>query len=58
MWARIRQLFCRHRNLEYKEPITIYHALNSNTVCTFCKDCGKLLKTEHISNEEYLFRFH
>lgn len=53
----IKQLFCKHKNIEYKQPITKYHALNTETVCTFCADCGKLLKTEHISNEEFLFRF-
>lgn len=53
----LKKLFCKHKNVEYKEPITKYHALNSNTVCTFCADCGKLLKTEHISDEEYLHRF-
>lgn len=55
--TRIKQLFCKHKNIEYKEPITKFHALNTNTVCTFCVDCGKLLKTEYISNDEYLFRF-
>ena len=55
--TRVKQLFCKHKHIEYKEPITKYHALNTNTVCTFCADCGKLLKTEYISNEEYLFRF-
>lgn len=56
--SKIKQFFCRHRYVEYAEPVTKYHALNTQTVCTFCRDCGKLLKTEHISNEEYLFRFH
>lgn len=54
---KIKQLFCRHKNIEYKRPITKYHALSTETVCTFCVDCGKLLKTEYISNEEFLLRF-
>lgn len=52
-----KQLFCRHKNVEYKQPITMFHALGTETVCTFCADCGKLLKTEHISTEEFLMRF-
>ena len=43
---KIKQIFCRHKNIEYKQPIQKYHALNTETVCT-----------EHISNEEFLFRF-
>ena len=54
---KLKQLFCKHKNIEYKEPITTYHALNSNPIYQFCVDCGKLLKIEYISNEEYLFRF-
>lgn len=54
---KLKQIFCRHKNIEYKQPIQKYHALNTETVCTFCADCGKLLLTEYISNEEFLFRF-
>lgn len=57
MRTKLKQLFCKHKHLEYKQPITMYHALNTEPVWTFCADCGKLLKIEHISNEEYLFRF-
>ena len=55
--TKIKQLFCKHKNIEYMQPRTKYLTLNTETVCTFCADCGKLLKTEHISNEEFLLRF-
>ena len=54
---KIKQLFCKHKKVDYCEPVTAYHALNSNPIYHFCADCGKLLKIEYISNEEYLFRF-
>jgi hypothetical protein len=53
----VKQLFCRHKNIEYKQPITKFHALNTEPVYTVCADCGKLLKIEHLSNEEFLLRF-
>lgn len=54
---RIKQMICKHKNVEYKQPIEKYHALNTEKVYTFCADCGKLLKKETISNEEFLMRF-
>ena len=57
MKNRIKQLFCRHKNIEYKTPVSKYHALNTVTVCTFCTDCGKLLKTEHMDIDEFYTRF-
>lgn len=57
MKNRIKQLFCRHKNIEYKQPVSKFHALNTATVCTFCADCGKLLKTEYIDINEFYMRF-
>ncbi len=57
MIRKIKQLFCKHKNVEYKKLITKYHALNGELVYTFCADCGKLLEKEFLSNEEFLFRF-
>lgn len=57
MKNRIKQLFCRHKNIEYKQPVSKFHALNTETVCTFCADCGKLLKTEYMDIDEFYMKF-
>lgn len=55
--TKYKQMICKHKNVEYKQPIQQFHALNTEKVYTFCADCGKLLKKEEISNEEFLMRF-
>lgn len=50
-------MICKHKNVEYKQPIEQFHALHTEKVYTFCADCGKLLKKEIVSNEEFVRRF-
>lgn len=57
MKTKFKQMICKHKNVEYKQPIQQFHALNTEKVYTFCADCGKLLKKEVISHEEFVRRF-
>lgn len=54
---KIKQLFCKHGNVEYKEKISKYHHLQGKRVYCFCSECGKLLGSEFLTNEELRMRF-
>lgn len=55
--SKLAQLLCKHNNKSWGQIPTRYHALNTEHVLLICEDCGKILKEEVISNEEYLLRF-
>lgn len=52
-----KRLFCRHKEIEYKRKIELFHHLQGETVYKFCKKCGKMIGTEFLTNEEMLRRF-
>lgn len=54
---KIKQLFCKHKNIEYKRRITEYHHLQGDRIYKFCADCGKLLDSEFCTWEELKPRF-
>lgn len=54
---KIKQLFCKHKEIEYKKKIQPFHNIQGETVYMFCKDCGKLLGTKFMSNEEFYASF-
>lgn len=54
---KIKQLFCKHKNIEYKRRITEYHHLQGDRIYYFCADCGKLLDSEFCTWEELKLRF-
>ena len=54
---KIKQLFCKHINIEYKRRITEYHHLQGDRIYKFCADCGKLLDSEFCTWEELKLRF-
>lgn len=49
---KLRQLFCKHKNVEYKEIVSKYHHLQGERIFIFCADCGKALGSRFYSNEE------
>lgn len=55
--VKIKQLFCKHKNIEYKRRITKYHHLQGERIYKFCADCGKLLDSEFCTWEELKLRF-
>lgn len=55
--VKIKQLFCKHKNIEYKRRITEFHHLQGERVYKFCADCGKLLDSEFCTWEELKLRF-
>lgn len=55
--VKIKQLFCKHKNIEYKRRITEYHHLQGDRIYKFCADCGKLLNSEFCTWEELKLRF-
>lgn len=55
--VKIKQLFCKHKNIEYKRRITEYHHLQGDRIYKFCADCGKLLDSEFYTWEELKLRF-
>ena len=55
--VKIKQLFCKHKNIEYKRRITKYHHLQGDRIYKFCADCGKLLDSEFSTWEELKLRF-
>lgn len=55
--VKIKQLFCKHENNEYKQLISKYHHLQGERIYRFCADCGKLLDSEFLTNEELMMRF-
>lgn len=55
--VKIKQLFCKHKNIEYKRRITEYHHLQGDRIYKFCTDCGKLLDSEFCTWEELKLRF-
>jgi len=55
--VKIKQLFCKHKNIEYKRRITEYHHLHGDRIYKFCADCGKLLDSEFYTWEELKLRF-
>lgn len=55
--VKIKQLFCKHKNIEYKRRITEYHHLQGDQIYKFCSDCGKLLDSEFCTWEELKLRF-
>lgn len=55
--VKIKQLLCKHKNIEYKRRITEYHHLQGERIYKFCADCGKLLDSEFCTWEELKLRF-
>ncbi len=55
--VKIKQLFCKHKNIEYKRRITEYHHLQGDRIYKFCADCGKFLDSEFCTWEELKLRF-
>lgn len=55
--VKIKQLFCKHKNIEYKRRITKFNHLQGERVYKFCADCGKLLDSEFCTWEELKLRF-
>ena len=55
--VKIKQLFCKHKNIEYKRRITEYPHLQGDRIYKFCADCGKLLDSEFCTWEELKLRF-
>lgn len=55
--VKIKMIFCKHKNIEYKRRITEYHHLQGDRIYKFCADCGKLLDREFYTWEELKLRF-
>lgn len=54
---KLKQLFCRHKNFGYYEKQSPFRALNGVRVFRICENCGKIIGSEFLSNEEFYFRF-
>lgn len=57
MKEKIRQLFCRHKEFEYCTKIQPFHHLQGERVYKRCVKCGKIIGSEFLSNEEFMYRF-
>lgn len=55
--VKIKQLLCKHKNIEYKRRITEYQHLQGDRIYKFCADCGKLLDSEFCTWEELKLKF-
>lgn len=55
--VKIKQLFCKHKNIEYKRRITEYHHLQGDRIYKFCADCGKLLDSDFCTWDALKLRF-
>lgn len=55
--VKIKQLLCKHKNIEFKRRITKYHHLQGDRIYKFCADCEKLLDSEFCTWEELKLRF-
>jgi hypothetical protein len=54
---KIRQLFCKHENIEYMESVSKFHPLHGQRIYMFCADCGKELGSRFYTNEELCMKF-
>lgn len=54
---KIKQHFCKHKNVEYCRRKTEFHHLQGDCIYKFCADCGKLLDSEFCTWEEIMLRF-
>lgn len=55
--GKLKQLFCRHKNVGYYQKNSIFHALNGERVYRICEDCGKIIDSEFLDTEEFYRRF-
>lgn len=54
---KIKQLFCKHKNIEYFRRKSIYHPLHGEMIYMLCADCGKELGSRFYTNEELCMSF-
>ena len=54
---KIKQLFCKHKNIEYFRRKSIYQPLHGERIYMFCADCGKELGSRFYTNEELCMSF-
>lgn len=54
---KLKQLFCRHKNVGYYEKQSPFRALNGVRVFKICESCGKIIGSEFLSIEEFYFRY-
>jgi len=57
MIKKIKQLFCQHKDTGYYTKISKYYNLRGEHIYKICRECGKIIESEFISNEEFNFRF-
>ena len=55
--TKIKQFFCKHKNVGFFRLETKFHHLHGEVVYTICEDCGKILKDEFMEWEELQMRF-
>lgn len=55
--GKLKQLFCKHKNTGYFTKNSKYHHLQGERVYRICKDCGKIIDSEFLSNEEFCRRY-
>ena len=54
---KIKQLFCKHKNIGYYRMQTKYHNIQGENVYRICEDCNKIIDREFLSNEDFMYRF-
>lgn len=55
--SKIKQLFCRHKNLGYYRIISKYSNIQGCTVFSYCVDCGKKLGSEFYTWDSFFNTF-
>lgn len=55
--TKIKQFFCKHKNVGFYRMETKFHSLNGEEVYTICEDCRKILESEFMEWEELQMRF-
>lgn len=53
MIYKIKQLFCKHKNIGYYTKNSKFHHLQGERVYRICQDCNKVVDSEFLSNEEF-----
>lgn len=54
---KIKQLFCKHKNIKYFRRNSVYLPLHGERIYMFCGDCGKDLGSRFYTNEELCMSF-
>lgn len=54
---RIRQLFCRHKKTSPHIKKELFLALNGQNVYHICDKCGRIVREEFVSNEEFYTKY-